>query len=66
MINIIRADHPGNSIGCCKRVFEEWLKATEDATWNQLISALRSQNVRLDYFAGQLERMLTAECKTLQ
>ena len=66
VVNIIRANHPGDVISCCKRILKEWLDTTEDATWNQLISALRSPSVRLHHFAGQLEHMLTAECKTLQ
>ena len=65
LVNIIRKDYPNNSIDCCKRVLKEWLDTTEDATWDQLISALRSPSVRLHHFADQLEHMLTAECKTL-
>ena len=33
------------------------------ATWNQLIKALRSPNIQLDYLASQLEQMLNTECK---
>ena len=65
VINIIRANHSGDVISCCKHVFKEWLDTTEDATWNQLISALRSPSVRLHRFAGQLEHTLTAGCKAL-
>ena len=63
MLDIIEADNPHNAVSCCKRVFEKWLQATEDATWNMLIKALRSPSVQLDYLAGQLEKMLITECK---
>ena len=45
-------------------VFKKWLDTTSDATWNKLIRALKSPGVQLDYFAGQLEQMMTTECKT--
>ena len=32
-----------------------------DATWNQLIKALKSPSVQINYFAGQLEQMLITE-----
>ena len=63
-LNIIAADHPHDVVGCCKCVLKKWLDTTSDATWNELIRALRSPSVQLDYLAGQLEQMLiTAECK---
>ena len=62
-LNIIAADCPGDSRECCKRVFEIWLNTTADnATWDQLIAALRS--VGLNYFASELnESMRNTECK---
>ena len=62
MLDIIVADHPHDVVSCCKCVFKKWLETTTDATWNQLIKALRSPSIRLDYLAGQLEQMNT-ECK---
>ena len=32
-----------------------------DATWNQLIKALKSPSVQTNYLAGQLEQMLITE-----
>ena len=61
--NIIEADYPHNTVGCCKRVFQKWLDTTEDATWNMLIKALRSPSVQLDYLAGQLKKILMTESK---
>ena len=63
MLNIIEADHPHSVVSCCKCLFGKWLNATEDASWNVLIKALKSPSVQLDYLAGQLEKMLITECK---
>ena len=64
MLDIIAADHPHDVVSCCKCVLEKWLDTTTDATWNELIRALRSPGVQLDYLAGQLEQMLIPKCKT--
>ena len=62
MIDIIAADHPHDVVSCCQCVLKKWLDTTS-ATWNQLIKALRSPSVQMDYFAGQLEQMLITQCK---
>ena len=58
-VDIIAIDHPNDTVSCCQRVFKKWLDTTSDATWNQLMKALRSPSVQLNYFAGQLEQMLS-------
>ena len=63
LLNIIAADHPHDVVSCCKCVLEKWLDTTTDATWNELIRALRSPTVQLVTFAEQLEQMLITECK---
>ena len=66
VLNIISANYPNDVVSCCKCVLEKWLDTTTDATWNQLIRALKSPSVQLDYVANQLERkvMITAtQCK---
>ena len=62
MLDIIAADHPHDVVSYCKRVLEKWLDTSTDATWNELIRALRSPSIQLHYFAGQLEQMLIPEC----
>ena len=64
LLQVIGTDHPHDVISCCKRVLEKWLD-TSDATWNQLIRALRNPSVQLDYLAGQLEQMMIIECESL-
>ena len=64
MIDIIAADYPHDVVSCCRRVLWNWLDTTTDATWNELMRALRSPAVQLDYLAGQLEQLLIPKCKT--
>ena len=44
---------------CCMSVFQRWLDTTVDATWDQLIRALKS--VELNYLADRLEQMIIRE-----
>ena len=62
MLNIIATDHPNDAVECCKCVLEKWLETAPDATWNQLIEALRSPGIHLIYLANQLEQMVH-QCK---
>ena len=68
MLDIIAADHPHDVVSCCKCVFKKWLEPTtaDYATWNQLIKALRSPNIQLDYLANQLEQILNTESKVYE
>ena len=63
MLDIIAADHPHDVVSCCKCVLKKWLDTTSDATWNELIRALRSSKVQLDNLADELEQMATTGCK---
>ena len=64
-LGIIELDHPRDAVECCKCVLNKWLDTTTDATWNQLISALRSPTVQLDYLAAQIENKMSAEVRFL-
>ena len=56
VLEVIAADHPHSVEDCCKTVFEKWLNTQEDASWQQLLEALRSN--QLDYLASQIEDKL--------
>ena len=64
-VGIIEQNHPQDVVGCCKLVLKEWREKTTDATWNQLLRALKSPSVELNHLAGQLEQMLITERKNL-
>ena len=56
-IEIIGLDHPLDTVECCKCVLKKWLDTTA-ATWNQLISALRSPTIQLDSLAINIESIM--------
>lgn len=43
---------------CCEEMFAKWLEIEENASWDQLLKALRSPSVQLIHFASQIEQML--------
>ena len=65
VLKIIAADHPHDVVSCCKCVLEKWLDTTTDATWDQLITALRSPSIQLHYLASQLEKTWITKCKNI-
>ena len=46
-------------------MFKRWLE-TENASWNQLLEALRSQSVQLMYLANQIEQKFVGKCMCKQ
>ena len=62
-IDMIAADYPHDDVRCFREVLHTWLETTPDASWYQLIRALRSPTVQLDSLADQLEKMLDIKCK---
>ena len=44
-LDIIKANHPQDVTECCKCMLEKWLNTKPDASWNQLLDALKSPSV---------------------
>ena len=42
---VIKANNPNNVTACCSEMFDKWLNRTPDASWSQLVTALR--NIKL-------------------
>ena len=63
-LRLIAKDNPNNAADCCKRVLEKWLDTTTDATWNQIIRALKSSTIQLNYLALKLEQMMITETES--
>ena len=40
---------------CCQEMFSNWLKKQVNASWDQLLKALRSPSVQLMDLANQIE-----------
>ena len=57
ILDVIRADNPNGANKCCTIMFEKWLKLKPDATWNQLVTALKT--VGLNSSADNLTLQLT-------
>ena len=43
---------------CCKEMFSKWLETQEDASWDQLLEALRSPGVQLESLANKIDQIL--------
>ena len=60
-VNIIKTNNAGNVAECCTEMLELWLKRQPNATWNQLIKALRAPGIELNNAASKIEKMLLSE-----
>ena len=58
-LDIIKSNHPGDNQMCCMEMFWYWLSTNTDASWQQLIEALRLPIVKLSAVAADIEKMLT-------
>ena len=57
-VNVIKKNNAGNIIECCMEMLELWLNKKPDATWNQLIEALKAPGIELNSAASEIEKML--------
>ena len=55
-LNAIAVDSHGSVIKCCSGMFSLWLERQPEATWRQLISALK--NIKLVSLAKNVENLL--------
>ena len=42
VLDEIKANHPSDVNTCCRVMFKEWLERKTNASWNQLVSALKN------------------------
>ena len=54
----IKIQYPQDLNECCKAMFQLWLRKQSDASWNQLIGALRQPGIQLDTLATKVEQNL--------
>ena len=43
---------------CCQEMFTKWLNIQENASWDQLLEALRSPSIQRIDLASQIEKTL--------
>ena len=58
-LKIIRSDYPNNNKKCCLEMFKYWLQTDTCASWEQLLTALRSPGVNLPVVAEDLRNNLS-------
>ena len=58
-LDIIKLNHAGDDQMCCIKMFWHWLNTNANASWQQLVEALRSPVVKLPVVAADIEKMLT-------
>ena len=66
VLRIIEKNYPHDAEECCKRTLDKWLETKDDASWDQLIKALQSSSVQLNYLASQINQMLEVRGKTTE
>ena len=59
LLNTIKADNLEDASKCTVEMFLKWLEREPDASWNQLIQALRKPNIKLETLASKVEKMLS-------
>ena len=59
-VNIIKKNNAGNISECCTEMLELWLNRQCNATWNQLIEALKAPGIELNDAASKIEGMLSS------
>ena len=54
----IQSNYPSNASTCCTKMFQLWLDRQPEASWRQLIQALREPNIKLEELANTIEQKL--------
>ena len=54
----IRSNYPRDASTCCTKMFQLWLDRQPEASWRQLIEALREPNIELKELANTIEQKL--------
>ena len=54
-LKLIQTDHGGDARKCCLAMFQFWMATHPDATWHDLVMALRSPGVDLSSVASVIE-----------
>ena len=56
----IQRNNPRDVSTCCTKMFQLWLERQPDASWRQLIQALREPNIELNELADTIEQKLVS------
>ena len=56
----IQRNNPRDVSTCCTKMFQLWLERQPDASWRQLIQALREPNIEMNELANTIEQKLVS------
>ena len=51
----IEANYPNDVNTCCRVMFQKWLERSPDASWSQLITALK--NIQMNFAAESISKL---------
>ena len=54
----IEKNNPRDASTCCTKMFQLWFERQPEASWRQLIQALREPNIEMNELANTLEQKL--------
>ena len=60
-LRVIRADHCSDAKLCCLAMLQYWMDTHHEATWHDLVMALRSPGVDLPSVASVIENNFTGK-----
>ena len=55
-LDIIETNYRNDVITCCRKMFRKWLETRDDASWDQLIQAVK--NIEVNNVASDIEQLL--------
>ena len=58
ILKVIEADHRNDVTTCCRVMFEKWLEVKPDASWDQLVTALK--NIKLNTAADAVSKLFNS------
>ena len=59
VLKTIKKNFPGDANKCASEMLQLWLDRKPEASWNQLLEALKEPNIKLNTLATKIEKMLS-------
>ena len=60
-LRAIKTSHGGDARRCCLEMLQYWMETHPEATWDHLVTALKSPGVELIAVASDIEKILTGK-----
>ena len=54
----VQKNYPRDASTCCTKMFQLWLKRQPEASWRQLIQALKEPSIEMNELANTIEQKL--------